>query len=316
MENTIKKSKNLSITNNIDEKYVTSKKAMQKLGVSIVTLRTWASNGLIETIRTGGNHRLYNVDKYLKDCMKKNIIQKDIDEIDNNKSIYNSHKELKKKLKKKYNNKDGDTDNNDTNNNDTDTDTDNNDTETSIIKYKNQTTTNKKENICYIRVSSTNEIDYLNKQKIYMDKYYPNHRIIEDIGSSIDLNRKGLQEIINLLLNNKLESIVIMNKNILCSIGYDLINTLFYKYNSKIIIETNKYKNTNDIMYDMQAIIHYYQKNGGDLERGCVEDNNNDNKSRVKIDLISDVTEGVNLGLKSNKSSVINDLSGFKSGVI
>ncbi len=131
-----------------------------------------------------------------------------------------------------------------------------------------------------------------------MAKYYPNHRIIEDIGSSINLNRKGLLEIINLLLNNQLESIVIMNKNILCSIGYDFLYNLFSKYNSKIIIETNKYKNTNDTIYDIQAIINYYQTNGG----GIIGD--------------EEVVKGDILGLKSNKSSVINDLSNFKSGVI
>ncbi len=288
MENTNKKSKNLSNSYEIDEKYVTSKKAMQKLGVSIVTLRTWASNGLIETIRTGGNHRLYNVDKYLKDCIKKNIIEKDIEEIDNNKLNKKSHLELKKKSNiNNDNNKEID------NNSDS-----NSDIETSIIKYKDKTIlNNKKENICYIRTTSLNEIDYLNKQKKYMNKYYPNHRIIEDIGSSIDLNRKGLQEIINILLNNQLDTLVIMNKNILSSIGYDFLFNLFSKYNSTIMIETNKYKNTNDIIYDMQTVLNYYIKNGG-----VIEDD--------------EVVKGVNLDLKLNKLSVINDLSNFKSGVI
>ncbi len=288
MSNTINKSKILSISNDVDEKYVTSKKAMQKLGVSIVTLRTWASNGLIETIRTGGNHRLYNVDKYLKDCIKKNIIEKDIEEIDNNKLNKKSHLELKKKSNiNNDNNKEID------NNSDS-----NSDIETSIIKYKDKTIlNNKKENICYIRTTSLNEIDYLNKQKKYMNKYYPNHRIIEDIGSSIDLNRKGLQEIINILLNNQLDTLVIMNKNILSSIGYDFLFNLFSKHNSTIMIETNKYKNTNDIIYDMQTVLNYYIKNGG-----VIEDD--------------EVVKGVNLDLKLNKLSVINDLSNFKSGVI
>ncbi len=288
MSNTINKSKILSISNDVDEKYVTSKKAMQKLGVSIVTLRTWASNGLIETIRTGGNHRLYNVDKYLKDCIKKNIIEKDIEEIDNNKLNKKSHLELKKKSNiNNDNNKEID------NNSDS-----NSDIETSIIKYKDKTIlNNKKENICYIRTTSLNEIDYLNKQKKYMNKYYPNHRIIEDIGSSIDLNRKGLQEIINILLNNQLDTLVIMNKNILSSIGYDFLFNLFSKYNSTIMIETNKYKNTNDIIYDMQTVLNYYIKNGGVIEDEVV-------------------VKGSNLDLKLNKLSVINDLSNFKSGVI
>jgi predicted site-specific integrase-resolvase len=260
---------------------------MKKLGVSIVTLRTWASNGLIETIRSGGNHRLYNVDKYLKDCIKQNTIQKDIEHVD----TVNKKKKSVSNIKYIDNNSDSDSD-------------------TDIEEYYNKKSNmnNKKENICYIRVCSSYEIEYLNKQKKYMNKYYPNHRIIEDIGSSINLNRKGFQEILDLVLNNQLDTLVIMNKNILCSMAYDLIDNLFSKCNSKIIIETNKYKNTNDIMYDIQDIINFYKNINDDINGG-------DNNSTVKIDLLSDVSYDVHLGLKSSKSLVKTDSTNFKQGV-
>ena len=62
-------------------------------------------------------------------------------------------------------------------------------------------------------------------------------------------------------------------------------------------------------MYDMQAIINYYQKNEEVLEGGDIN-------SRVKIDLLSNVTTGVHSGLKSTKSLVKNDLGNLKQGVI
>ena len=49
------------------EKFVTPKVACQMLGVHYQTLRNWDKKGQIETMRTPGNKRMYNVKKYLKD---------------------------------------------------------------------------------------------------------------------------------------------------------------------------------------------------------------------------------------------------------
>jgi predicted site-specific integrase-resolvase len=268
MENTNDKSKNISVINSDNEKYVTSKKAMQKLGVSIVTLRTWASNNIIETIRTNGNHRLYNVDKYLRDCIKKNTINKDTinkdsekiydnDDIVNdnivNDDIFNDdNNKINKffniknnKINKKYYIKDIESNTSD--------DIDN------INDIINKSKNDKKEKICYIRVSSSKDINNLCRQRTHMNNHYPSYRIIEDIGSNINLDRKGFKEIMNLLLDNKLDSLVILNKHILSPNAYDFIYTLFSKYNCKIEILTDKYKN--DLVYDIEELINYNRKN-------------------------------------------------------
>jgi predicted site-specific integrase-resolvase len=46
--------------------YVSGKKAIKILGVHVRTLYNWDKEGKIETIRTPGNKRLYNVKKYLE----------------------------------------------------------------------------------------------------------------------------------------------------------------------------------------------------------------------------------------------------------
>jgi len=65
------------------EKYMTGKQASKILGVHTRTLYQWDEKKWIDTIRTPGNTRLYNVEKYLKENGKVpidvNII--DIDEI-------------------------------------------------------------------------------------------------------------------------------------------------------------------------------------------------------------------------------------------
>ena len=62
------------------EDYKTPKEASKILGVHWQTLRNWDTNGSIDTIRTPGGKRLYNVTKYLEsnDSLTPNIIKKNI----------------------------------------------------------------------------------------------------------------------------------------------------------------------------------------------------------------------------------------------
>jgi len=46
--------------------YLSSKNTSKLLNVSISTLRNWANNGKIDTIRTVGNHRRYDIRKFIK----------------------------------------------------------------------------------------------------------------------------------------------------------------------------------------------------------------------------------------------------------
>jgi predicted site-specific integrase-resolvase len=48
------------------EGYVTTRIAQKTFGVTAGTLRIWANKGAVETIRTPGGKRLYNVSKYLE----------------------------------------------------------------------------------------------------------------------------------------------------------------------------------------------------------------------------------------------------------
>jgi len=95
--------------------------------------------------------------------------------------------------------------------------------------------------ICYARVSSTGQRDDLERQKTLLKNKYPNYDLIEDIGSGINLKKKGLLEIINLAIEGKIEELVIVHKDRLARFGYELIEYLINKYSKgKItIIEKN-----------------------------------------------------------------------------
>ena len=183
--------------------YVGGKEASKILGVHQRTLYQWEEKGLIETIRTPGNKRLYNVKKYLEKTKCKDNICENLDELDN-----------KEKL-----------------------------------------------NICYVRVSSLNQKDDLERQKEMIKSKYPNHIIIEEIGSGLNLNKKGIKKIINLGIQGKINELVVAYRDRLTRFGYELIEDIIKTYSKgKIVVisETEKLEPEEELVKDVMAIMNVY----------------------------------------------------------
>ena len=191
--------------------FMTAKKAKEILGVHIQTLYNWERSGKIETIRTAGGHRMYNVKKYLETYANPNYEETDTNDKYNNNEIQNNKTD-----------------------NEIDDKTDN--------KIKNKTKNNKdKLNICYIRVSTLSQKNDLERQRKFMVDKYSTYEIIEDIGSGINFNRKGLRKIIKLAISGKINKLVVAYKDRLTRFGYELIEDLIKDYsNGHIIIEDSK----------------------------------------------------------------------------
>ena len=95
--------------------------------------------------------------------------------------------------------------------------------------------------ICYARVSSIGQKDDLERQKKLMKETYPKYELIEDIGSGINLTKRGLMKIIELAIEGKIEELVVVHKDRLARFGYELIEILIKKYsNGKITIMNKK----------------------------------------------------------------------------
>ena len=97
-----------------------------------------------------------------------------------------------------------------------------------------------KQNICYCRVSSSKQKADLERQIKSMSEQFPNHLIISDIGSSLNFDRKGLVELIDLAVTGKVGQLVIAHKDRLARIGYELIENLITKYSNGTIYIINK----------------------------------------------------------------------------
>jgi predicted site-specific integrase-resolvase len=165
---------------------VTSKKAVEKLGVSPNTLRRWADAGTIKTIRTPAGQRLYDVSSFLA-----------------------SGKERRK--------------------------------------------------VIYCRVSSRNQKPDLESQVKYLRERYPNHEIIEDIGSGLNFKRKGLNALLGSILDGDVSEVVISHRDRLCRFGFDLIESIVSKYDCELVVyDESKLSPQAELVQDLLSIIHVF----------------------------------------------------------
>jgi predicted site-specific integrase-resolvase len=98
------------------------------------------------------------------------------------------------------------------------------------------TTKKAKKNICYCRVSTSSEKEDLERQVEYFKSKYPNHEIIEDIGSNLDFEREGFNIILNSAFKGEIQEVVVNNKDILCKFGFELVVKIIENKNGKILV--------------------------------------------------------------------------------
>jgi excisionase family DNA binding protein len=115
--------------------------------------------------------------------------------------------------------------------------------------------------ICYCRVSSSKQKEYLKRQIEYMTQKYPTFELISDIGSGLNMNRDGLKKIIDYAIKGELEILVVTYKDRLARFGYDMIERIIKEYsNGEIKIENKDEEKTpmDELTKDIVAIMNVY----------------------------------------------------------
>ena len=95
-------------------------------------------------------------------------------------------------------------------------------------------------NIIYVRVSTNGQKDDMIRQENESKNKYKNYVVIRDIGSGLNMNRKGLRKIIDLAINGKINEVVVAYKDRLTRVGYELIEDIIKTYSRGKIIVENK----------------------------------------------------------------------------
>jgi len=95
-----------------------------------------------------------------------------------------------------------------------------------------------------------------------MKDKYPDYIMISDIGSGINFNRKGLNKIIDLGINNKINKLVIAYKDRLTRFGFEMIERILKVYSNCDIIIENKNVDDNkpeeEVMQDVLQIFNVF----------------------------------------------------------
>ncbi len=168
-------------------------RASKELGVSINTLRRWEREGKINSDRTPGGHRRYDLDKLRR--------------------IASTEKEEEKVT------------------------------------------------IIYARVSTTNKENDLKSQVERLEMFCAakgwKYKIIQDIGSGLNYNKKGLLELIELIETSQIERIVVNYKDRLLRFGTELIFEICKYHNVEIVILNEDEQKTceEELVEDVLSII-------------------------------------------------------------
>ena len=114
--------------------------------------------------------------------------------------------------------------------------------------------------IGYCRVSTQKQKENLDRQiecvRSYCSANGYQFEIITDIGSGINYDKKGLNQLIEEVLNNNVEKVVIMYKDRLVRFGFNLLKNIFNHFNTEIeIIDNTEKTEQEELIDDLVQII-------------------------------------------------------------
>ena len=118
--------------------------------------------------------------------------------------------------------------------------------------------------VIYARVSTRNQKDDLQNQVEFL-KQFCNARgmvvnqCIEDFGSGLNYNRKKWNDLLDQVMENKIQTIVISNRDRFIRFGYDWFEKLCNKFNTEIIVVNNDSLSPNEeLVQDIISILHVF----------------------------------------------------------
>ena len=80
--------------------------------------------------------------------------------------------------------------------------------------------------------------------------------IISDIGSGINYNKKGLNQLIDMITNSEVDKIVVLYKDRFVRFGFELIETLCHKYGTTIeVIDNTEKTEEQELVEDLVQVI-------------------------------------------------------------
>lgn len=118
----------------------------------------------------------------------------------------------------------------------------------------------KRINVGYCRVSTNRQKDDLSRQshnvELYLKTLQHPYKIIKDVGSGINYSKKGLNELLELICKNKVDTVYVLYKDRLVRFGFELIVKMAEMHNTQIVVLDNEDKTKEqELVEDLMQII-------------------------------------------------------------
>jgi predicted site-specific integrase-resolvase len=92
-----------------------------------------------------------------------------------------------------------------------------------------------------------------------MRSRYPEHEVIEDIGSGLGFKRKGFTSLLDAIMRGDVEELVIAHRDRLCRFGFELLERIAGANNCRIVVLDNTQLSPQDeLVRDLISIIHVF----------------------------------------------------------
>ena len=162
-----------------------------------------------------------------------------------------------------------------------------------------QTENDIRDTVIYARVSTKNQKYDLQNQVEFLKQFCNAKGIIvnqciEDFGSGLNYNRKNWNKLLDEVMENKIKTIVISNKDRFIRFGYDWFEKFCEKFNTKIIIVNNETLSPNEeLVQDIISILQVFScrlyglrkyKNQIKEDEEIAKELQNGNKSNARTD--------------------------------
>lgn len=114
--------------------------------------------------------------------------------------------------------------------------------------------------ILYARVSSAKQAADLERQIASLREKYPQHTVVQDIGSGINWKRRGLRKVLRLCMQGRVRQIVIAHRDRLSRLAFDLIEYIAAQTGASIVVDgkDDASTTTDELGEDLLSIIHVF----------------------------------------------------------
>ena len=118
--------------------------------------------------------------------------------------------------------------------------------------------------IIYARVSSQHQRPDLERQIRDLKTAYPDHELIQDIGSGLNYNRPGLQTLLERIRQGRIQQVAVMHRDRLCRYGIEIMEWIFKTFDTKLLVHSKNedvhqlVDDTRELSEDLLSVVNFF----------------------------------------------------------